>query len=134
MTPRILLVAACVITGGCVEFNSECTPPVSDPDFEVTTLASSVPVARATVRTRESALGNVIADAYLHSFDNAGGVRASIAIENAGAIRDQGLCITRTELKAGPLSRRVLRDTLPFSNELVVVQIPERTCRRVEGE
>lgn len=122
MVPVLCLAPAAL--AGCLQFNEECSPPIDDPDEVVTWLAVPVPVARAVVRTRESALANAMTDSYLRAF-GAGfsGPKPVVAMENAGGIRAEGLCTTRTQLAAGPLPRRVLRDTLPFANELVVVEL-----------
>jgi len=67
-----------------------------------------------------------MADAYLSALAAGTGQKPTVAIENAGAIRDLGLCLTRTALAKGPLTRRVLKDTVPFSNRLVMVTVTER--------
>jgi 2',3'-cyclic-nucleotide 2'-phosphodiesterase (5'-nucleotidase family) len=122
--PSLLTLA--LLGAGCVEFNAECSPPIDDPDEVVTHLAAAIPVERTVVRTRENALGNAMADAYLKALQAGTGPRPDVAVENAGAIRDLGLCITRTALAKGPLTRRVLKDTVPFSNRLVMVTLTER--------
>lgn len=124
LTAAALVAVASV--SGCIEYNSECTPPIASPDLTIFHLAAPVPVARGVVRTRESALANAIADAYLGSFTSTWtGARPVAALENAGGIRDLGLCLTRTQLPKGPVLRRVLRDTIPFPNELVVAEVTE---------
>lgn len=124
-TRLAILAIGSALLGGCVEFNAECSPPVDGPDEVLTYLAKPLPVERAVVRTRESGLGNVMADAYLAALRDGTGPRPTIAIENAGAIREQGLCLTRTALGTGPLTRKVLKDTVPFSNRLVMVTVSE---------
>jgi 5'-nucleotidase/UDP-sugar diphosphatase len=121
-----LLASLAALAAGCVEFNAECSPPIDDPEEVVTYLAAPIPVERAVVRSRENALGNAMADAYLAALQAGTGQKPDVAIENAGAIRDLGLCITRTALGKGVLTRRVLKDTVPFSNRLVMVTITER--------
>jgi len=117
---------------GCVEYNTECSPPVGEPEKIVFWLEESVPVARAVVRTQESALGNAITDAYLAAIRQWNLQQAEhkpepqVALDNAGDIRDAGLCVTRTELPKGPVVRRVLRDVIPFSNELQVLTLSEK--------
>jgi 2',3'-cyclic-nucleotide 2'-phosphodiesterase (5'-nucleotidase family) len=124
-----LFVAIALVTspfglGSCVAFNAECSPPIDQPDLVVTWLAGPVPIDRPSSRLRESAFGDAITDAYRASLSS-GATPADIAIENGGAIRDAGLCTTRTALAKGPLTRAVLRDTLPFSNSLVTVEVTE---------
>src|SRR5262249_17779379 len=123
---RLLAILA-LGAAGCVEFNSECTPPIDAPDDIVAWLAEDVPVARPVVRTQETALGDALTDAYLRVLaEKTGDEKPTVALENAGSIRDQGLCTTRTVLFKGPLPRRALRDTVPFTNEIVTVKISEK--------
>jgi 5'-nucleotidase/UDP-sugar diphosphatase len=110
----------------CVEFNAECSPPIDQPDEVLAFLAAPVPVDHNVVRRRESPLSNAIADAYLAALGDAGIPKPDVAFDNSGGIRDLGLCLTRTALAKGPLTRKVLRDVVPFSNQLVVVKVSER--------
>lgn len=111
-----------MVAPGCVAFNTECTPPIDAPEEVVTYLHDAVPISRDVVRRRESALGNAMADAYMAALSDFS-PRPVLALENAGAIRDAGLCSTRDQLPRGAVDRRVLRDVVPFSNELVVVEL-----------
>lgn len=111
-----------VVAPGCVAFNTECTPPIDEPEQVVAYLHEAVPISRAVVRRQESALGGAMADAYMAALADFS-PRPVLALENAGAIRDAGLCTTREQLPRGAVDRRVLRDVVPFSNELVVVEL-----------
>lgn len=122
---RLVLAALCFPLVSCIAYNAECSPPIEEPDFVVAHLSAPVPVGRAVVRIRESGLANAMTDAYLAALQGFS-PRPVVAIENAGAIREAGICVTRTQLGKGPLTRLVLRDTVPFSNELVVVELTER--------
>lgn len=67
---------------------------------------------RARVRTRETNLGNLIADAMLWKAGPAG---AQIAIQNGGGIR--------ASLPAGPITLGQAMEVLPFGNYLVVLSL-----------
>jgi 5'-nucleotidase/UDP-sugar diphosphatase len=68
--------------------------------------------ARADVRTKETNLGNLIADAMLEKGRPAG---AQVALMNGGGIR--------TSIDAGPITLGELLDVQPFSNQLSLVTL-----------
>ncbi len=67
---------------------------------------------RGHVRTRETNLGNLIADAMLWKAQSAG---AKIAIQNGGGIR--------ASIPAGPITLGQAMEVLPFGNYLVVLSL-----------
>ncbi len=67
---------------------------------------------RADVRTKETNLGNLIADAMLEKGRPAG---AQVALMNGGGIR--------TSIDAGPITLGELLDVQPFSNQLSLVTL-----------
>lgn len=72
------------------------------------------------IRTRESNVGDLVADAYLHASSryaaaNPGAPVADIAIANGGGIRNNAI------IPAGPISEGDTFDILPFSNFVVTV-------------
>lgn len=69
---------------------------------------------RALVRTRETNVGNFIADTMLAKSKTIKGHEADVALTNAGGIRVQ--------LKAGDLTKKDLYSLLPFPNTVVVVE------------
>lgn len=109
---------------GCVEFNNECSPPISMPEAVIAYFDDTVPLAASVVYKKESAFGNTIADAYLAAVENLD-PRPVVAIETAGAIHEDGICTSRDTLPRGPVVRRVLRETVPTESELVVVELTE---------
>jgi len=70
---------------------------------------------RTLVRTRETNVGNFIADAMLKRTQSISGHEADVALTNAGGIR--------TQLKAGDITKKDLYTLLPFPNTLVVVEV-----------
>ncbi len=87
-------------------------------------LEQSVAVAAAThvseeasIRTRETPLGDLVADAIRE------GTSAEVALINAGSIRGS--------LERGPVSNRDLLEILPFPNQILLVELPGATLRRV---
>ncbi len=80
--------------------------------------ASLVELPNADVRARETALGNLIADAFRDRIVKAGGNPAGVpivAIINGGGIR--------TSLPAGVLTVGRLREVMPFGNTLCYVDL-----------
>lgn len=70
---------------------------------------------RATVRSREAAIGNLIADAAREA------VAADIAIVNGGGIRGN------KEYPPGPITRRDVLTELPFGNRTVKLEVTGET-------
>lgn len=70
---------------------------------------------RTLVRTRETNVGDMIADIMLAKTKTIKGHEADVALTNAGGIR--------TQLKAGDLTKKDLYTLLPFPNTLVVVDV-----------
>lgn len=84
---------------------------------------------RNSVRTKETNLGNLIADAYIHSAEKfAAATNTSfpnlIAFTNGGGIRNN------TVIPAGNISLKTVNDILPFSNFIVIV--PEVTPAKLK--
>ncbi|QSQ13923.1 bifunctional metallophosphatase/5'-nucleotidase [Myxococcus landrumensis] len=76
--------------------------------------------ARSTqMRTRETNLGSLVADA----FREASG--ADVALVNGGALRADSV------LRAGVLTRRDLHSVMPYTDGLVVMEVPGATLRAV---
>jgi 5'-nucleotidase / UDP-sugar diphosphatase len=72
----------------------------------------------ATVRSREAAIGNIVADAMRTA------ARAEVAITNGGGIRGGKLYAANT-----PISRRDVLAELPFGNRVVTVEIDGRALK-----
>jgi 5'-nucleotidase / UDP-sugar diphosphatase len=72
---------------------------------------------RALVRSRETNLGNLIADAMRQRG------AADVAVVNGGGIR--------ASIEAGPITRGELLTVLPFSNELVTIELTGEQLQQV---
>lgn len=72
---------------------------------------------RETVRTRESNLGNFVADAMRAETD------ADLALMNGGGIRSDIL------YEPGELTKRTVVDVLPFPNDVVMLEVTGETLR-----
>ena len=83
---------------------------------------SQVPLdgRRATIRTRETNLGNLVADAFVfaakHEHPHLFAQRTTVAIVNGGGIRNDGI------VPAGPLSEFHTFEILPFASFLAVFE------------
>ncbi|MDF2926812.1 MAG: 5-nucleotidase [Paenibacillaceae bacterium] len=69
---------------------------------------------RADVRTRETNLGNLIADGMLAAAQEAG-TGAVMALQNGGGIR--------ASMPAGPITQGGVLEVLPFNNDLVTITL-----------
>jgi 5'-nucleotidase len=89
-------------------------------ELDVVVATSRVPLdaGARTVRSGETNLGNLVADAIRAE------AGADVAIVNAGSIRGDRV------YPAGPLSRRTLLAMQPFGNAVAVVRVPGRTILR----
>lgn len=77
---------------------------------------------RTLVRTKETNIGNYIADAMLARTKAIAGHEADVALTNAGGIRVQ--------LKAGDITKKDLYSLLPFPTTLVVVEATGAELKR----
>jgi 2',3'-cyclic-nucleotide 2'-phosphodiesterase (5'-nucleotidase family) len=89
-----------------------------DMDVPLGVTAVALDSRTATVRSREAAIGNIIADAMRAA------VRADVAIMNGGGIRGGKLYAANT-----PITRRDVLAELPFGNRVVAVEIDGRALK-----
>lgn len=75
-----------------------------------------------TVRTKETALGNLVVDGMLYEANQAGSkagegktFKVDMALQNGGGIR--------TNLKAGDITQGAVQEILPFNNDVVVLEL-----------
>jgi 2',3'-cyclic-nucleotide 2'-phosphodiesterase (5'-nucleotidase family) len=85
-----------------------------DKDLNVTIGTTTEPLdsRKATLRTQEAAIGNLVADALREA------VRADVAIVNGGGIRGN-----KEYPAASPLTRRDVLTELPFGNKTVKIEV-----------
>lgn len=118
---------------GCVEFNVECTPDLRDPEGLAGYLGSSgsapVSLLKVDVRTQDHPLGQLLAEAYAHAFDDIAPNRdlPRIGVENSGAIRSE----CRETLSPGPVRRKVLRPIVPFDNQIFGVAVSHAQLKAI---
>ncbi|MBN1208612.1 MAG: 5'-nucleotidase C-terminal domain-containing protein [Myxococcaceae bacterium] len=120
------LLAAALVPGlGCLAYNDPCQPLVDNPDAVIGFLGEEVFLDRPFARHDNNALGQLAADAFQHVEDDSADP-ANLGILNGGAIRAEGLCVTRTSLRAGALTDGVLHEVLLFENRVVTVDLTEQ--------
>ncbi|RAU96538.1 choice-of-anchor I family protein [Paenibacillus sp. YN15] len=66
------------------------------------------------VRTKETAIGNLVVDGMLYEAKQAG-IQADMALQNGGGIR--------TNLLAGDITQGAVQEILPFNNDVVVLEL-----------
>ncbi len=96
------------VAAAVAEFEKEFTREM---DVPLGTTAVELDSRGATVRTREAAIGNLIADAMRAS------TKADVAIMNGGGVRGGKLYLPGTEI-----TRRDVLAELPFGNRVVTVE------------
>ena len=84
----------------------------ADLDVQIGTTANDLDSRKAIVRTQESAMGDLIADALVKQSG------ADVAVTNGGGIRGD-----KTMRPAGNLTRKDVFTELPFGNKTVVTEI-----------
>jgi 5'-nucleotidase/UDP-sugar diphosphatase len=121
-----LLAAVALAPGlGCLQYNDPCQPLVDDPDSVIGYLADDVFLDKPFTRHDNHALGQLSADAFRHAEDGSR-APAELGIVNGGALRAEGLCITRTVIPKGPLKNGLLHEVLLFENPVVTVDLTEQ--------
>lgn len=113
---------------GCAEYNTDCTGLVENPDEEIGTLAEDVPLERPWARQANNALGQLAADAMLNARTSSG-VPTELGVFNSGGIRSEGICVARTRLPAGVLTRGELHEVILFSNVVTVLDVTAEEVR-----
>lgn len=121
----VLIAATLAPAFGCVSFNDPCQPLVDNPDAVDGYLGQDVYLGREYARHDNNALGQLAADAFRHAEDDSS-TPAELGIINGGAIRDEGLCVTRTAARKGPLKDGLLHEIFLFENQVVTVDVTEQ--------
>lgn len=122
------------VVGPDIEPDEEMTEAVVDPVrasiaglAETVIGGSEVPLdgTREGVRTRETNLGDLVADSLLFAAQRAG-TPADVAVQNGGGIRNDSV------FEAGELSELQTFDALPFSNFVATVpDVPAQTLKEL---
>ncbi len=115
--------------GSCIQYNEDCSPLIDDPDGVVGTLARDVDITKATVRTTNDLVGQLVAESYAGAPD--GGFLAQVGMENSGDIRSTGVCENFDTLPAGPVLRKTLAQVLPFNDNVGAVLVAPLTFKRI---
>lgn len=116
-----------LLAGGCVAYNDQCQPLVDNPTERVAFVAKGTEVwlDRPNARHAENVIGQVATDAFVWVFKDSD-APVNLAVMNGGAIRAEGLCVTRNILKEGPLTNGVLHEVLLFENPVTAVDLSEQ--------
>jgi 2',3'-cyclic-nucleotide 2'-phosphodiesterase (5'-nucleotidase family) len=116
------LIAAMFWCSGCLRYN-ECESATGE---RIGQAAIDFDIRRSSVRTQETPIGNVVADAIFETATrkcSAGDLPCpDFALQNAGGIRPETSCGLRDEIPSGPVYEQDVKDLLPFENELAVVR------------
>lgn len=114
------------LSAGCTTYNTDCTGLVENPEEPIGYLAEDVPLERSYARHANNALGQLAADAMLHARTTSsasGDEGTELGVFNGGAIRDEGVCVTRERLPRGELTRGELHEVLLFSNVVTTLDL-----------
>jgi 2',3'-cyclic-nucleotide 2'-phosphodiesterase (5'-nucleotidase family) len=123
---KAALLAVALAPGlGCLQYNDPCQPLVDDPDSVIGYLADNVFLDKPFARHDNHALGQLAADAFRHAEDGSK-APAELGVINGGALRAEGLCVTRTSIPKGPLKNGLLHEVLLFENAVVTVDLTEQ--------
>ncbi len=131
---RSLLLATLALAGcgDLVAYNQECSPVVTSPDEVTGWLGGDVRTLKAEVRVKDNSIGQLVAESYYNAFDAMDSrLRPDLGLENAGSIRSEGVCVSREVVKKGPVKRKVLREVLPFDDQVVVVSVTHKQLKNI---
>ncbi|ATB40223.1 5'-nucleotidase [Cystobacter fuscus] len=122
----VALLALALAPGlGCLRYNDQCQPLVEEPETVLGYLGQDVYLDRIYTRHDNHALGQLAADALRHAEDGSR-APAHLGIINGGALRAEGLCVTRTSIPKGPLKNGLLHEVMLFENSVVTVDLTEK--------
>lgn len=124
-TLTLFIVAA--LGTGCVAYNDQCQPLVDNPSERVAFIASGTELFldRPNARHGNNAIAQQSADAFTWVFKETDRP-VTFAVVNGGAIRAEGLCITRNIIREGPLSNGVLHEIMLFENPVQAIDLSEK--------
>ncbi len=122
---RSLLIALLAPVLGCVAYNDPCQPLVDNPDAIIGYLGEDVLLERPYARNDNNAFGQLAADALRHAEDDST-APAELGLINGGAIRAEGLCVTRSSVRKGPMKEGLLYEIFLFQNQVVTVDLTEQ--------
>lgn len=120
----IALVGAGWLASGCTTYNTDCTGLVQNPEEAIGYIAEDLPLERSYARHANNALGQLAADAMMNARTSSALTgETELGVFNAGAIRDEGVCVTRERLPRGVLTRGELHEVLLFSNVVTTLDL-----------
>lgn len=123
----LLVIGFAAFFGGCVAYNDQCVPLVDNPNERVAFIAKGTELwlDRPNARHTNNAIGQQAADSFVWVFQETD-KPADFAVVNGGAIRAEGLCVTRNIVREGALSNGVLHEILLFENLVNAVDLSEQ--------
>ncbi len=127
-SPIPILALAAALVASCVEYNDPCQV-VEDSDQVLGYLGQDVYLDKPHARHANNAIGQLAADAFLHSQDQ--GIAAELGVINGGGIRSEGFCVTRDLVRKGPLTKGALHEILLFDNHVVTLDLTADELVRV---
>jgi 5'-nucleotidase/UDP-sugar diphosphatase len=130
MKRALLLVAVSLSAAGCVEYNDSCTGLTENPDQVVGYLGQDVFIDKANARHANNAIGELVADAMLHA-QTASSSPTQFAAINGGAIRAEGICVTRNIVPKGELTNGRLHEILLFNDIVEAIDVSKTELLKV---
>jgi len=113
-------------------YNEECSPIITEPNEITGWIDGDISTLKAEVRTRDNSFGQLVAEAYYNAFKSSPArLQPDVAMQNAGSIRSEGVCVPREIVKAGAVRRSVLREVMPFDNGVIVVSVTHRQLKSI---
>lgn len=124
--PLLLGVLAAGGLSGCLAYNDTCQALVDNPNERVAFIAKGTEIwlDRPNARHTNNVIGQQSSDAFVWVYRDTDRP-VDFAVMNGGAIRAEGLCVTRNILREGPLSNGVLHEILLFENPVLAVDVSE---------
>ncbi len=115
---------AAAFGSGCLAYNEQCQGFVEKPGEVVGYTAETIYLDKPNARHDTNAIGQLEADAFVDAFASSERP-AAFGVANGGAVRAEGLCVTRNILAPGPMTNGLLHEILLFENLVKAVDVTE---------
>lgn len=110
------------MASSCLAYNEQCQGLVENPNEQIGFLGEEVFLDKPNARLTSNAIGQLVADAFVEVFKGSS-AEADLGVLNGGAIRGEGLCVSRNVLKPGPITNGLLHEILLFENLVMAVDL-----------
>lgn len=129
LTAIALWLGTLAASAGCIAYNEQCEGLVERPKEPIGYITEDIYLDKPNARHANNAIGQMAADAFVDAFADP---PAQLGVVNGGAIRAEGICITRNVLPKGSrMTNGLLHEILLFENLVSAVDLTEDELYRM---